>query len=136
MKRYLTPFLLLPWLAGCLSVNRPVTQADVTGTWQYEDTGILGSVQTLRFQEDGGFSYQSTDTIVGLEMKGEWKLEDDRICLFPAEVKVRGKPEPVSQDWSKGFLTQPLARRGRKFFLQLEEDREFERIDKSVNRSR
>jgi hypothetical protein len=135
MKKCLIPFLLLPWLGGCLSVNRPVAQADVIGTWRYEDTGILSSVQTLRFQEDGAFSYHSTDTIVGLEMDGKWKLEDDRIRLFISAVKVREEPEPVSPDWSKGFLTQPLARRGRKLIIQLEEN-EFERISKSVKESR
>jgi hypothetical protein len=102
-------------------------RSDVVGMWQHHDDGLLSSDQMLRFEEDGTFSYHSTDTIVGLQMTGKWKLEDDRLRLFIGEVKVRGKSESVPAEWSKGVLTQPLKRCGRRFVLQLEKDRDFER---------
>jgi len=120
------------WLVGCTSLESPMTRSDVVGSWQYETGGFLSSVQTYQFREDGTFSFHDTDTIVGLEMNGNWKLETDRLRLFVVATKIRGKPEVLPQEWSSGFLSPPIARRDGELVFVPEEGREFTRIWRQV----
>ena len=132
MKKYMAALLAFSCLTGCISLSKPMTRTDLVGTWQCESSGLLSSTQTLQLQEDGLFSYHSTDTIVGLEMKGKWRLEENRIRFLPEEINVRGKPDAVLAELSKGFLSQPVARRGGKLVLQIDEGDKFERLKTSV----
>jgi hypothetical protein len=115
-------------LTGCVSLNRPVTHESIVGTWQCKSGGLLSSVHTLQFHKDGSFSYHSTDMIVGLEMVGAWQVEGSSVHIFPRQMTIRGKQEPVPAEWSKGFISQRLSRRGRNWFLQIDGGDEFERI--------
>jgi hypothetical protein len=49
------------------------------------------------------FFFHDTDTIVGLEMTGEWMIENEMIRLVPETIKVRGKPDTVPKEWVTGF---------------------------------
>jgi hypothetical protein len=134
MKRAIPILLMGVVLTGCVNPDARFCKSDVVGKWQHHDGGLLSADETFRFQGDGTFSYGSTDTIVGQEMAGKWTLENDRIRLFIAELKVRGKPQAVPTEWSKGILTGPLNHRGERLVLQLEEGRDFERTGYGVDK--
>ena len=127
MKQYLA-YLCLLTLTGCLGVKPPVQRHDVVGKWQYENTGLLSYIETMVFQSNGVFSYHSSDTIVGLEMTGMWKLKKDRLWLYSDEVKVRGKPEPPEKHWWQSLPSQPLRLEDGAIVLQLEEGKPFKKI--------
>jgi len=70
--------------------------------------------------------------IVGLEMKGNWTLQDGRLRFLPKEIKVRGKPDTIPQELADGFLSKSIARHGGKFVMQINDGDEFERVNQKT----